>query len=155
MENEKLNFINNEFPLLLKQLTDDTMPKWGMMNARQMVEHLTDYIRIANGKNPEKVVTPEEQLPAFRRFLESEKQFRPDTKNPLNTGAPRPLRLNSLEDAITEYKDELSYFYSVFEKEPGKITSHPAFGPCNYDDWIKLHFKHLSHHARQFGLIGE
>lgn len=155
MENEKLNFINNVFPLVLKKLTDDTLPKWGLMNARQMVEHLTDYIRIANGKNPEGVVTPEEQLPAFRRFLESEKQFRPETKNPLNPGAPMPLRLNSIEDAIAEYQNELKYFYAVFDKEPERITSHPAFGPCSYDDWIKLHFKHLMHHAKQFGLIGE
>ncbi len=153
MDNEKLNFINNEFPELLKKLTAGTTPKWGLMNSRQMVEHLTDYIRIANGKNPVKVITVEEQLPAFRRFLESEKQFRPDTKNPLNTGEPLPVRLSSLEEAIQEYKAELNDFFSFFEREPGKVTAHPAFGYCNYDDWIMLHYKHLSHHARQFGLI--
>lgn len=155
MLNEKLNFINNEFPRLLGQLTENTPPKWGLMNARQMVEHLTDYIRVANGKVIEKVGTPEENLPAFRKFLESEKQFRPDTKNPLNTGDPLPLRLTSLTEAIEAYTRELKDFYSVFEREPEKITNHPAFGPCKFEDWIRLHYKHLSHHARQFGLINE
>ncbi len=153
MENEKLNFINNEFPELLKKLTPDTPRKWGLMNAQQMVEHLSDYLRIASGKNPAKIITPEEQLPAFKRFLESEKQFRPGTVNPLNTGEPLLLRLNNLDEAKTEYLSEMNNFYTAFKNEPGKITAHPAFGLCNYDEWLKMHYKHLAHHARQFGLM--
>ena len=150
---EKLDFINNEFPNLLKKLNSDSEPLWGTMNAQQTVEHLSDYIRIASGKTKVGVNTSEEQLPAFKRFLESEKQFRPETKNPLNTGAPLPERNKNLEDAIKEYNQELKDFFSTFKNEPDKITAHPAFGYCNYDEWIKLHYKHLTHHARQFGLM--
>ncbi len=150
---EKIEFINNTFPTLLKKLKPDTPRKWGTMNAQEMVEHLTDYIRIANGKIQTRIVTVEEHLPAFKQFLESEKQFRPDTKNPLNTGAPNPVRMKNLEEAIEEYYSEMNFFYSTFKNEPEKITAHPAFGLCNYDEWIKLHYKHLSHHARQFGLM--
>jgi hypothetical protein len=155
MDSDKLNFINKEFPALLKKLTPDTPRRWGLMSPQQMVEHLTDYIRVASGKNPAGVVTSEEHLPAFRRFLESEKQFRPETKNPLNTGAPNPVRMKNLDGAIAEYHAEMKNFYTAFENEPGKTTAHPAFGFLNHDEWILLHYKHLSHHARQFGLIGE
>ena len=154
-DTNQLDFINNRFPELLKSLTPGTPRKWGMMDAQQMVEHLTDYVRIATGKNPVDVVTPEEHLPAFRKFLLSEKQFRPETKNPLNTGSPNPLRMGNLEEAIEEYLAEMNEFHAVFQEEPGKMTAHPSFGFCSYEDWLRLQYKHLTHHARQFGLIAE
>lgn len=153
MSTDKLNFINNEFPALLKKLTPETPRKWGKMNPQQMVEHLTDYVRVATGKNPAAVVTSAEQLPAYKRFLDSDKQFRPDTKNPLNEGEPNAFRNNNLQEAIDEYNAEMKEFYEIFEKDPGLRTGHPAFGMLSKEDWIKLQYKHLSHHARQFGLM--
>jgi len=153
MNSDQSNFVNNEFPELLKKLSPDTPAKWGQMNAQQMVEHLTDYVRVASGKNPVEVVTSEEHLPAFKRFLESEKQFRPGTVNPLNPGAPKPLRMKNMEEAIKEYLKEMDDLHAIFNKESGKITSHPAFGKLNYDEWITLQYKHLLHHAKQFGLV--
>jgi oxepin-CoA hydrolase/3-oxo-5,6-dehydrosuberyl-CoA semialdehyde dehydrogenase len=153
MDQEKLNFINNEFPELLKKLTPDTPRKWGLMNPQQMVEHLTDYVRIASGKNPATVLTPEDHLPAYKRFLESDKQFKEDTKNPLNGGDPNPVRMQNLQDAIDEYLAEMQDFYSTFEKQPGKKTVHPSFGYLDSSDWVRMQYKHLKHHARQFGLL--
>jgi hypothetical protein len=51
------------------------------MNARQMVEHLSEYIEHANGKRKMQVLTEQEKLPAFRSFLFSEKEFKPGTPN--------------------------------------------------------------------------
>jgi hypothetical protein len=155
MSSEQLNFINNEFPLLLKKLTVDTPRKWGQMTPQQMVEHLTDYIRVATGKSPATLITPEEHLPAYKRFLESDKQFKPETKNPLNTGVPNPERMKDLQSAIDEYLEEMKNFYSVFEKQPGLKTIHPSFGYLDFDDWTRMQYKHLKHHARQFGLLDE
>ncbi|TXH28993.1 MAG: DUF1569 domain-containing protein, partial [Cyclobacteriaceae bacterium] len=36
---------------------------------------------------------------------------------------------------------------------PAKKTTHPVFGALNFDEWILLHYKHVTHHSRQFGLI--
>jgi len=155
IDTDKLNFIDNEFPELLKKLTPDTPRKWGQMNAQQMVEHLTDYIRVATGETPAPLLTTEEHLPAYRKFLESEKQFRPGTVNPLNTGAPLPERLGSLEDAKEEYLAEMKKFHALFRADAGKKTVHPSFGILTYDDWIKMQYKHLTHHSKQFGLISE
>ena len=153
MSSEKLDFINNEFPELLKKLTPETPRKWGMMSPQQMVEHLTDYIRVAIGKNPASIMTAEEQLPAYKRFLESEIQFRPETKNPLNTGDPLQVRMPDLQSAIDEYLSEMKEFYLFFEKHPGIKTIHPSFGYLDADDWMRMQYKHLRHHAKQFGLI--
>ncbi|MEO8088000.1 MAG: DUF1569 domain-containing protein [Bacteroidota bacterium] len=153
MDTDQLNFVNNEFPELLKKLSLETPAKWGLMNAQQMVEHLTDYVRIASGKNPAKIVTSEEQLPAFKRFLESEKQFRPGTVNPVNPGAPNPVRMKNMDESVKEYLIEMNDLHDIFKKESGKITAHPAFGNLNYDEWIRLQYKHLMHHGKQFGLV--
>jgi len=155
MNTDQLNFIENEFPELLKKLTPETPRLWGSMNPQQMVEHLTDYVRVASGKTPVEVITAEEQLPAFRRFLASEKQFRPGTINPLNTGEPHPVRMKNLEEAIAEYLQEMKDFHSIFKNEPGKTTAHPACGLLNYEDWIRMQYKHLHHHGKQFGLVGD
>ena len=153
MSSEKIYFINVEFPELLKKLTPDTPAKWGLMNAQQMVEHLTDYIRVASGKSPAAIMTTEEHLPAYKRFLESEKEFRPNTKNPLNTGEPNPVRMKDLQTAIDEYLAEMEDFYQIFKRQPGLKTIHPAFGYLDADEWMRMQYKHLRHHARQFGLI--
>src|SRR5262245_27701503 len=127
MSTDKLDFINKEFPVLLKKLTPDTPRKWGQMSPQQMVEHLTDYIRVANGENPAALMTAEEHLPAYKRFLESDKQFKENTKNPLNTGAPNPVRMKDLQSAIDEYLAEMEIFYAVFKNQPDLKTIHPAF----------------------------
>ena len=153
MDADKLNFIENEFPQLLRKLKADTPAKWGRMNPQQMVEHLTDYVRVATGSAPAQVTTPAENLPAYRKFLESEKQFRPDTVNPLNTGDPLPVRMKDLNDSVEEYLNEMIFFHETFKKNPGKTTAHPSFGYLNYEDWISMQYKHLLHHAKQFGLV--
>lgn len=29
----------------------------------------------------------------------------------------------------------------------------PVLGDLNFEEWIMLHYKHVMHHAKQFGLI--
>jgi hypothetical protein len=153
MDTEKYNFVTTEFSALLQNLKPDTIPAWGQMNAQQMVEHVSDFMRISSGRTKVEVLTPEDKLPAFKNFLNSDKQFRPDTKNPLNTGAPLAVRKENMQAAISELQDEIKNFVETFEKNPQLKTAHPAFGYCDFEEWIKLHYKHLSHHARQFGLM--
>jgi oxepin-CoA hydrolase/3-oxo-5,6-dehydrosuberyl-CoA semialdehyde dehydrogenase len=48
----------------------------------------------------------------------------------------------------------MAEFNEAFKKEPEKQTAHPAFGMLTRDEWMLLQYKHLQHHARQFGLLG-
>ena len=84
MQAEKIDFLQNRFITLLKKIPTDTVPHWGKMTLQQMIEHFSDYTRIASGKTtfPD-IVTPAENLERAREFLMSDKPFRENTPNPL------------------------------------------------------------------------
>jgi hydroxymethylglutaryl-CoA reductase len=66
-----------------------------------------------------------------------------------------PVRLANLDAAINELENEVRNFFAFFENEPGIRTQHPVFGDLNFEDWILLHYKHVSHHLKQFNLLPE
>jgi hypothetical protein len=124
-----------------------------MMTVQQMIEHFADYMRIASGKAVfTEIITPPEQLDKMRNFLESDKPFRENTKNPLMPEVPAPVRNPSKAEAIKELKEELGYFFSVFEINNLQVTRNPFFGDLNYEQNIQLLYKHACHHLRQFGV---
>ena len=72
----KINFLENDFPEFLQTLDANAQGKWGVMNAQQMVEHMSYSLRDANGKSPKRIVTPLEHLPKYKEFAMSDKPFR-------------------------------------------------------------------------------
>lgn len=150
---EKTIFIRDEFMPLVEQLAGHEMGSWGKMNAQQMVEHVTGFFKISINKLQFPLLTPEEQLPMYRDFLYSEKQFRENTKAPVLPADPLPLNKSSMEEALIETAATIRDFFGFFAKDPQKTTIHPVFGPLNFEEWIQLHHKHVTHHARQFGLL--
>lgn len=154
MENiqQKAVFLKTEFTNALRSLSSDAPRKWGKMNVQQMIEHMSDYVRIASGRTPMQVVTPAEQLDRAQGFLASEKPFRENTPNSLMSEEPLPVRHASKEDAIDELQNEIDYFFEAFAKEPEKKLDNPFFGALGYDQQVQLLYKHSTHHLRQFGL---
>jgi uncharacterized damage-inducible protein DinB len=151
---EKEDFLLNEFILLIKTIDEDQEPVWGKMSVHQMVEHMTDSIRIANEKNKEeKIVTPAERLDASYQFMMSDKLFKENTKNILMAEEPPPTRNEFLEDAILELDNEIADFHTFFKDDPEKRTTNPFFGYLNYAEWVQLLHKHAMHHLRQFSAI--
>ena len=153
MQAEKIDFLQNRFITLLKKIPTDTVPHWGKMTLQQMIEHFSDYTRIASGKTtfPD-IVTPAENLERAREFLMSDKPFRENTPNPLMPQVPAPVRNPSVEAAIAELKKELDFFFSVFQKNHLQVTRNPFFGDLNYEQNVQLLHKHALHHLRQFGV---
>jgi hypothetical protein len=92
MENlqQKADFLRDQYTNILAGLDAGTPAKWGKMNVQQMIEHMSDYVRIASGKTLLESVTPEEKLPRVRAFLESEKPFPENTPNALMPETPPP-----------------------------------------------------------------
>jgi hypothetical protein len=117
-----------------------------------MVEHLVDVIRIAIGENPQVLLIEEEKLPSMLRFLESDKPMAKEIQVPFAT-ADMPLRHEEIELAIDEYIDVYLTFEELYENNPELTNVHPYYGPLNFDQWKRLHAKHLTHHLNQFGLI--
>ena len=46
----------------LEKLDENTKPAWGQMSAQRMVEHLTDTLAIATGRNPQPLLIPEDKI---------------------------------------------------------------------------------------------
>ena len=152
MTTEKLKFLQETLPALLKTLKGDEIPAWGKMNPLQMVEHLTDAFRQASDESNTATVTPADQLPAFKAFIMTEKEFRPNTKNRLLGEEPAPPIHAGMPAALDDLHKEIQEFVEYFERNPGKITTNPVFGDLNFQEWVQLLHKHAVHHLKQFGL---
>jgi hypothetical protein len=151
--NTKLSFLLNEYPLLLRKIDPLSKGHWGKMNVQQMIEHMTDSVREANGKQLRTLVTPEDRLPKMKEFLMSEKEFRPETKNALMGDDPAPVNKASVKEAIDELEIELGDFVNRFKNDNESRITNPFFGELNFEEWIQLLHKHAIHHLKQFGIF--
>ena len=140
---------------LLANCIETQSSKWGKMNAQQMLEHLRDFFMVSTDDLHFELAVPEEYLPKYREFLLSDKEFKENTKAPPSVlgEEPLPLRFQSIEEAYQALKLAVEKFFTYFVEHPGATTMHPAFGKLNLDEWVLLHYKHVRHHLRQFGLI--
>jgi hypothetical protein len=127
---DKINFIRNEFPKMLQQLDPHAKGIWGVMNAQQMVEHMSDMFRNANGKLKIPLHTPADKVGAFKAFAMSDKEFKQNTNNPLLPETPDPIKNSSMQASISELQSEVNDFFSFFEKNPSKSGS-----PCSTSMW--------------------
>jgi len=154
MENiaQKAAFLNHGYIPLLQQINPATKPLWGKMNAQQMIEHMTDYTRIANGKDVRPVVTDAEALPKYRAFMETEKPFKENTGNPLMPDTPAAEKHDTIQNAIAALQSEINDLFKTFEHQPQQLMTNPIFGELNYDQSIQLLHKHAVHHLKQFGV---
>ena len=136
----------------LSKLSADTLPLWGSMSAQRMVEHLTDTLQIATGKNPQELLIPEDKVERMQAFLDTDKPMARGIEVPF---APRDwkLRHEEIDLAIDEFTDEWLNFEEYYFENPTATQRHSYYGDLNYDQWRKLNDKHLNHHFEQFGLI--
>lgn len=155
MITDKETFIHNRLVPMLEVLNGETKGKWGRMNAQQMVEHLADFFRVSSNRLHFPLVTPEEHLPKYKTFLLSDKEFRENTKAPSEIigDDPQPIRNAGMKEAAEELQASINEFFDYFAADPLQTTTHPVFGHLNYEEWILLHYKHVTHHARQFYLL--
>lgn len=153
MDQQKLNFISTTLVPLLRSLPADAKMKWGKMNAQQMVEHISGFFRVSTNKLHFPLVTPADQLPKFKEFLHSEKEFRENTKAPVLPEDPLPEQFASYADAVNDLEKEIKDFLYQFTNDPALTTQHPVFGDLNFEEWVLLHYKHVVHHLKQYGLM--
>ena len=155
MDEDKKRFLEEETITIINKLKADAAANWGKMNAQQMVEHVKGFFDVSTQKLKFELVTPEEQLPAYKAFLLSDKAFRENTPAPLSVIGPDtlPLRYPDLETAKEKLKKSISEFKELFSTTKDLTTLHPVFGWLNYDEWVLLHYKHVQHHLKQFSLL--
>ncbi len=149
---EKINYLEIEFPKFLQTLDANAKGNWGVMNAQQMVEHMSYSLRDANGKTPKKILTLAEHLSKYKDFAMSDKPFKENTKNIELPEIAIPVKHTSMQNAIEEMKQEWNNFKKVFDSNPTKTITNPFFGDFNFEEQVHLLHKHARHHSKQFGL---
>jgi hypothetical protein len=149
---DNIKFLSEKFPALLRTLNPGAKGSWGVMNAQQMVEHMSDSVRIANGTDPHKVVLTPEQVEKAKTFMLTDKPFRENTKNQLLPDVPPPWRHTSMEAAVQELESEIDKFVKTFEGDHRKKITNPFFGDLDFGEWSHLLAKHARHHLKQFGI---
>tara|TARA_R110000850_G_scaffold141639_3_gene263504 strand:- start:191 stop:643 length:453 start_codon:yes stop_codon:yes gene_type:complete len=145
-------FFDTIVPQKLELLTAKAQPKWGTMNVGEMLDHLRIGVVLSMENIDDQITTPEEKLPAFKRFLMSDRPFAEGLSKPdaYNKVAALAGDLNSLK---TNLLNELSRMNSFFIQNPDHTAVHPSFGNLNPEEWYQLHRKHFTHHFTQFGLL--
>ena len=155
MDAEKLQFVTKDYLPLFKSIKADATGNWGIMNAQQMVEHVAAFFAVSTEKIKFELVTPAEHLPKYKEFLLSEKEFRENTKAPIAVIGEEalPLRFATMQEALQNLEKSIAYFELYFKDDAVKKTLHPVFGELNFKEWVLLHYKHVRHHLKQFGVV--
>ena len=153
MNSEKLQFLTDESLHVINNFSGENKTGWGVMNTQEMIEHLADFYNVSAEKTKVKLYTPEEQLPAYKAFLLSDKLFRENTKAPVELigEKPAPLKFSTLAEAKENLNNAVKDFVGYFKNNEAAKTLHPVFGHLNFDEWVLLHYKHVMHHLKQFG----
>ncbi len=154
MIEQKAAFLKTQFIPLLHTLESHQKGVWGKMDAQQMVEHLRDICKVANGKIEMQLLnTDPARLAAAREFLMTEIPFKENTKVPVMPEEPRAHKYSSMAEAIAKLEPELADVFTVYASNPALTLMHPIFGALNYEEQIQYLDKHVRHHLRQFGVV--
>ncbi|RXK60492.1 DUF1569 domain-containing protein [Lacibacter luteus] len=152
---EQLQFLKEQYISIIREADVNTQPKWGKMNFQQMVEHVTAFFKVSTQKIKFDLVSPPEHMPKLKEFLMSDKQFRENTKAPVNIigEEPFPVHYPTVEEAVNKLEKEVHHFFHFYETNVATTAVHPVFGELDFEGWVRLHYKHVTHHLRQFGLL--
>jgi hypothetical protein len=133
----------------IDQLTADTKPLWGKMKVSQMLAHMQPPLRVALGDEKLK-----KGLMALLFGRIAKKQM--VNESPFKKNLPTaPSFVVKEEKDFEEEKAKLTDLVQRFSKVSRQELNnrvHPFFGKLSADEWNTLHWKHLDHHLRQFGV---
>lgn len=131
----------------LERLSPEAKPRWGRMNAPQMLAHLANWMYMADGR----LETADKRLPL--RY--------PPLKQlviywlPWPKGGPTAPELISREPfEWTIERAAAREMIQSFERRDPKMPwpVHPAFGKLTSRAWGVLAYRHTDHHFNQFGI---
>lgn len=133
----------------INQLTPATPGLWGKMKVSQMLAHLQPALKIALGEH-----TLKKGLMSFLFGKMAKRQM--VNEAPFKKNLPTaPSFVVKDERNFEEEKSrliDLVVRFSIESKQALETRIHPFFGKLTAEEWNILHWKHLDHHLRQFGV---
>jgi hypothetical protein len=130
------------------RLRAETPPRWGRMDAAQMLQHCAEALAASLGDIHHQPLGK----PLFHTRLVKYLVIRvlPFPKN-----APTAPELRVASPAVFDAeRTRLAAFVRRYANaaDPGVSAEHPLFGILAPQEWGELEYKHLDHHLRQFGV---
>ena len=131
----------------IDRVSSGAQPRWGKMNAEQMLAHLVESMRMAVGE-----IAPRSKRLPLRYFPLKQLVI---YWLPFQKGAPTaPELLPKESGTIDRGKTELVRLMRLFVERANQAQwpEHPAFGKLTRQGWGVLTYRHFDHHLRQFGV---
>lgn len=141
----------NDFVRRIESINPESKRKWGTLEPAGMFAHLTWASEISLEEIHSKDVST-----MFKRHILKRLVFQ--TPLPWPKGkikAPpefTPAPKGSLGDERARLIAAMKRFVEAADREPGRKTLHPIFGPFTLKYWQLSHGKHFNHHLDQFGV---
>jgi hypothetical protein len=131
----------------LNALKPDAAAVWGRMSAHQMLCHCSDTARMATGERP----VPVRKRSPFRTPMKWWALYCPWPK-----GVPTRRQLDQLRDGtkpqeFARDRADLIEVLTSFSRQKDKFGMHVLFGELTTREWMRLGYRHVDHHLRQFG----
>ncbi len=146
------SFLKKEVLPLLANLKEDTPPKFGIMTAQHMVEHLAWVTKATIGRKGEKPEEPTKSHLYFQKFITGGAKFK---YHPKEEAKVKELKYSSLQEAIEAVGPAIERFYQHFEDNPSALCYNPMMGEMDKAQLEVFHGEHYRWHLYQFGLLEE
>jgi hypothetical protein len=132
----------------MDSLEPEARPRWGRMDAAQMLRHVAECLRMAIGEL--------RTAPLGKRLFHTRLAKHLILRTlPFPKGAPTAPELRVKDAAVFETERsrvrELLQRFADPALSPGG-SEHPLFGVLSREEWAELQHKHTSHHLQQFGV---
>lgn len=139
----------------LAKITADAQPTWGTFTAQEMIEHLADATRKSVMKTWDSAREAKEEQKKFKQFFYSDKPMMKNLPNPLFKEGKPDLIHPDIETAKADLQKAMQELINNCEANPEVEYFHFYAGNMSYQDLLRFHVKHYTHHLTQFeGLKG-
>lgn len=137
----------NEIITRLDKIQPDAQPKWGKMNAAQMMAHCQQPFYVFFGEKKLK-----RGLMGILFGKAAKKKLTSHKPWPHNLPTAKAFKISDPKEFQTE-KAKLINEINRFAHDGYTVTAqkHPFFGKMSSQEWATLAYKHLDHHLQQFG----
>ena len=139
----------------LNKLTEKSKPKWGILTAQHLLEHLEHGYRIMAGEIQDfDVATPEKILEKVHNSLYNYDKFPMGTQFPTMKKDELEVLIHAdFDTALAKFNEAREAYKVFFDENPEAVLKNMVFGEMNKYASYLLERKHLNHHFEQFGLI--
>lgn len=135
----------------LAYLTPHHTPKWGKMNAHQVIVHMADPLRCALGDRPVPLNPSIFSKWPINKLIS---QYLPWPKGAPTT--PEFIQGMKGSQPVEFEKDKhelISWIHHFLQHQNSKpFPIQPTFGELSNNEWARLMWRHINHHLIQFNL---